>query len=246
MSDLALFCKGYQFSNNDFSWVFRVIAGSPVIITVPHDGDFFSSDISGLFQPRDNGIKMKDCFVWPIAKDVLLNVGVNAVRGLFPRSFIDYNRSPNIAFTDGSLKNIYDSYHQAISDLIKCSMVKYGREKCLLIDLHGFTAQPSYGEYDLIFGTDNTATVKNLCVDRLLANFLTDRNYKVFLPLEKPIGLLPDKYNAGFTVRHYAEKFGIDSIQIEIARRFRTVEGAEDGRRLSADLAEFFRMNYAL
>ncbi len=255
--DLSL--KNYKWTDKNFSWVFEFVIGSPVVITVPHDYGFSSSEIFGLFEQRKDGVKGRDHHVWPIAKDVLLKVGVHAVRGLFPRSFIDYNRSPEginyyplsqekaqTAFDDDSLKSIYDSYHHAIANLLTNAIAKRGREKCLLIDLHGFTNQPSYGEYDIILGTGNRITIHNSNIDQLFSDFFSARGYKVFLPLEAAIGPLEDKYSADFTTRHYAERFGVDAIQIEVARKFRTIEGADDGRRLSVDLADFFRLNFKI
>ncbi|HSR88836.1 MAG TPA: N-formylglutamate amidohydrolase [Candidatus Udaeobacter sp.] len=249
----------YRWTSRDFSWVFEFLPGSPVIMTVPHDRGFSHFDLLGFLEPRKDGVKGRDKHVWPIAKDIMSKFGINAVRGLFPRHFIDYNRSPQginyyplsqkkaqTAFDDESLQPIYDVYHEAVADLIMKSILKYGKERCLLIDLHGFTTQPPYGDYDLIFGTGNRVTINNSSIDQLLADFFSARGYKVFLPLPASMGPLEDWYSADFTTRHYAQRFGIDAIQIEVAKRFRTEEGVDAGRRLSVDFAEFFRSNFNL
>ncbi len=252
----VLFLDGYKWTNVNFTWKFEAVGGSPAIITIPHDGGFHPSDLLGLLESRKDGVKVRDMHVWPIVKGILLKTRVNAVRVLFSRHFIDYNRSPKginyyplsqagaeKAFDDENLRGIYDSYHHAIVDFLMKTIKMYGKEKCLLIDLHGFTNQPPYGEYDLILGTGNRITV-NSNVDRLFADFFSARGYRVFLPEEKNIGSVEDKYNAEFTARHYAEKFGIDTLQIEVAKRLRIPVGSEVSRRLSSDVAEFIRLYF--
>ena len=225
---------------------------------MPHDRGFYPHDLLGFFEPRKKGAKGRDSHIWPIVKDILLRVRVNAVRGIFPRHFIDYNRSPEginyyplsqketeTAFDDTRLKPFYDYYHQIIVNLLRKAIRTYGQEKCLLVDFHGFAKQPSYGEYDLIFGTGNRITVHS-SIDQVLSDFFLARGYRVFLPVEETIGQQEDVYSADFTVRHYAEKFGIDAIQIEVAKRFRILEGKEIGQRLSIDIAAFFRLHFGL
>jgi len=242
----------YEWSYEKFTWVFEVVGGSPVIISVPHNRGFSHHELLGLLEPRKNGVKGRDAYIWRVAKDILLRAKVNAVRGLFPRHFIDYNRSleginyyplsqteVQTALEDSHrLQQFYDHYHQEITNLINRAIEIYGQNGCLLIDLHGFAKQPPHGEYDLIFGTGNRITIRSE-VDRDMAKFLSSRDYKVFLPADESIGPSEDSYSADFTTRHYAEKFGIDAIQIEVAKKFRVREGEEIGQRLSADLAEF-------
>lgn len=250
--------KGYEWSDKKFTWVFESAKGSPVIITVPHDRGFYPHEVSGFFKPREKGVKGRDAHVWPIVRDILLEVRVNAVRGLFPRRFIDYNRSieginycpfsqkeTETAFDDVGLGHIYDYYHRVIAELLEKAIQTYGKEKCLLVDFHGFTKQPSYGEYDLILGTGNRITVRSHA-DQALADFFSARGYKIFLPGEGKIGPQEDTYSADFTTRHYAKTFGIDAIQIEVAKRFRVFKGKEIGQKLSADMAEFFELQFDL
>jgi len=249
----------YEWSYEKFTWIFEVKAGSPIVIAVPHDPGLSSHDLLGFLNPRKKGVKGRDGYVWPIAKDILLGAKINAVRGLFPRDFIDYNRSleginyyplsqneAQTALDDmAGLQCFYDYYHQAIARLLIKAIRIYGKKSCLLIDLHGFAKQPSHGEYDLIFGTGNRITV-NSNIDQAMAAFFSDRGYRVFLPAEEAIGPLEDIYSADFTTRHYAEKFGIDAIQIEIAKKFRTREGEEIGKKLSTDLAKFLKTYFKL
>jgi len=239
-------------------WTFESIVGSPIVITVPHDRGFHPHDLLGLFKERGKGVKGRDIHIWPIVKDILLEVRVNAVRGLFPRHFIDYNRSleginyypvsngePQTALDDERLKPFYNHYHQQIANFLERTIRLYREKGCVLLDFHGFSKQPAYGDYDLIFGTGNRITVKS-DVDKALANFLLTRGYRVFLPAQETLGQLEDMYSADYTVRHYAEKFDIDAIQIEVAKSFRVLEGKKIGRKLSADVAEFLRLYFDL
>jgi N-formylglutamate amidohydrolase len=247
-----IFSDEYLWRNENFTWSSKATNGSPIVITVPHDRGFHPNDLIGFLKPRERGATIWDMHVWPIVKDILLQVRINAVRGLFPRHFVDYNRPPKAidhypfsqgemetAFDDESLRYIYDSYHRAIASLLTETIRIYGRKKCLLMDFHGFANQPSYGEYDLILGTGNRTTVRSN-VDQLFADFFSKRDYHVFLPTRETKELQEDIYNGGFTVRHYAKIFTINAIQIEIAKKFRTHEGGGVGQKLSIDLSEFF------
>ena len=244
----------YEWSDKKFAWTFEPKGGSPVVISVPHDRGFHPSDLLGIFEEREGGVKGRDSYSWSIIRDILPMTKVNAVRALFPRHFIDYNRpseavdfympfqkEEEMAFDDVRLEYIYNHYHQTIARLLKRAIQVYGQDKCLLIDFHGFIKQPSYGEYDLILGTGNRTTV-NSDVDKALAGFLSAQGYKVFLPAEKTVAQGEDLYDAHFITRYYAKTFGVDAIQIETAKKFRVFEGGEIGKKLSADLAEFFRL----
>lgn len=238
------FIEGYDSSNANFTWLFK--SRSPIIITVPHDQGFRSCDFFGFFQQKKNGAKVRDKYVWPIVKDILLGTKVNVVRGLFPRKFVDYNRAREKAFEDNRLEDIYDYYHQATQELLREVVKIHTNRKCLLLDMHGFTNQPEYGKYDLILGTGNRTTV-NSDVDQLFADFMIDRNYKVFLPADETlIQGKKDDFNGGFTIRNYAKQFDIDAIQIEIARKFRVFGGGEIGRKLSTDIADFLNTYFDL
>lgn len=257
-NDNLFFLKKYIWSNTDFIWTFKANDYSPIVVTIPHDRGFHPSDFTGLFELRKKGVKGHDKHVWPIVMDIINNVNVNVVRGLFPRHFIDYNRSPGgisygkfsqteseTAFDDERLLQSYNSYHDRIVKFLMEAIQRYGSEKVLLVDLHGFIKQPTYGEYDLIFGTGNRSTVRS-DIDKIFAHFMTARGYKIFLPTESIMIIgQNDKYDADFTTHYYAEKFGIDAIQIEIAKKFRVLEGTETGQKLSADMADFLKLYFS-
>ncbi len=233
---------------------------SPVLVSIPHDGLPFR-EFSGLFEPRKIGHRGRDLHVWPIAKDILSSATVNAVRGLMPRTLIDYNRAwpcginyypltqkeVHTALDDPRLYPAYFYYHASIDRILWTSIKKFGRNRCLLIDLHGFGKQPSsapQGGYDLILGTGNRISIPHGDIDNRLAYFMTCRGYSVFLPKTTSVGLDGDPYSAEFTTRHHSEKHSINVIQVEIASRFRVQGVRELGQKLSADFAEFIRSNY--
>ena len=251
------FLKEYKWLNENFTWTFEALGGSSILLTIPHDRAVHPSDLMGIFEPRKKGIKGHDSFVWPIVKDMLLKTNVNVVRGLLPRNFVDYNRSiegvsydrfseseTETAIDNEQLAFFYKSYHQAIVNFLIKVIKKNGRKKCLLVDLHGFTKQPVYGEYDLILGTGNRKTI-SANIDQLFAKFMSKLGYNIFLPSEETVVPgVDDRYAAEFTARHYAEKFGIDTMQIEIAKKFRILEGTEIGQKLSYDMANFFSQQF--
>lgn len=242
--------------------VFEAKSVSPVILSVPHDGLPFQA-FSGFFDPRKIGHRGRDVFVWPIAKDILLQSAVSAVRGLMPRTLVDYNRAwpqginyyprtqkeVHTALDDVKLVQMYECYHNAIDSLVDKAVENFGKSGVLLLDLHGFSRQPSYapeGGYDLILGTGNRISVPHGNIDEIFAEHMMRHGYRVFLPKEIGVGPEEDAYSADFTTRHHSEKHGINVIQVEIASRFRQRGAQEIGQKLSRDFAEFLRSSFCL
>lgn len=234
--------------------VFEPKKQSPVILTVPHDGEPFQN--FKLLETRKTGYRGRDRCVWAVTQDILEATQASAVRGLMPRSLIDYNRAwpeginyyPNsqkgvhTALDDEILVPMYRNYHDEIDRLICRSLIEFGAEKTLVMDLHGFTNQPPYapdGGYDLILGTGNRISIPHGYVDEDFANHMTSKGYKVFLPTSLSLGPEEDWYSADFTTRHHSEKHGINVIQVEIASRFREKGARAIGQRLSRDIADF-------
>lgn len=233
-----------RFIKGDGVWVFEEELLPRVIITVPHDG-LLERDFVGLFKKRKNGVSVRDINVWPIARDILTIVSTDVVRGMIPRCFLDYNRAEGEALEDERWLDSYNVYHSSVASLAQCMVEQYGAINCLLLDLHGFSDQLSHDKDDIVLGTGNCTTIFSE-VDKTLFRFLKDRKYRVFLPQESKIDGSRDKYNGGFTVRHYAKRFGINAIQLEISKIFRTKEGEERGKKLARDLAEFLAANFSV
>src|SRR4051812_38369752 len=82
----------YVISMHNACLTFDVKKGSPVLISVPHDGLSFLT-FSGLFEARKTGYRGRDKNIWLVAKEILLSTPVNALCGLMPRSLVDYNRA---------------------------------------------------------------------------------------------------------------------------------------------------------
>lgn len=232
---------------------------SPVIISIPHDG-MSAHEFHGIVQPRKVGHKGKDARVWPVVKDITRFVMVNTVRGLMPRQFVDYNRAwpeginyypktqkdVHTALDDSRLIDAYYYYHQTIDEMVDKAKKNFSRDKILLIDMHGFSRQPQYapqGGFDLILGTGNRVTIPHGDVDVRLADFMSAKNYEVFLPKHSCIGPEEDSYSADYTTRHHSEKHNINVIQVEIASRFRAKDAGSIGLKLSVDFAEFLTNN---
>lgn len=218
---------------------------SPVVMSIPHDC-LPPHEFSGFFASRSRGFIGRDMHVWPIAKDILASVAMSAVRGLMPRTLIDYNRTQDQAFDDARLAKAYLHYHASIERMLERVITEFGKEKALLIDLHGFTKQPFYapeGGYDLILGTGNRASIVHGNIDEACAQYMSGLGYSVFLPREKKQNPV-EFYDGGFITRHYSEKFGINALQIEIASRFRKEGAVELGQKLSQDFAGFIKSTF--
>jgi N-formylglutamate amidohydrolase len=255
---------GLTLRNSNFSVVLSHPKASRVVISVPQD-TLMPNDFLGSFARRKRGIHGRDRHVWPIVHDCVRlalkrSMRIDTVRFLFPRAFIDANREaaggPNFddetlgqtAYDAPELSSVYETYHGEIARLIGRSCRRFGSEKILFVDMHGFGVQPERlapRTYDLILGTASRTTISHGSVDRSFAGYMRERGYTVFLPEEQPVCSEGDPYSAGHTTRFYSRRFGVNAIQIEIARRFRVREGEADGKRLAADMAEFFIANYA-
>jgi N-formylglutamate amidohydrolase len=222
---------------------------SPIVISIPHDGTL--KDFKGIFRSRSCGAVVRDKNVWPIVRDMLETCQAHVVRGLVSRTFIDYNRAwpeavnyypfPRPTYTaleDPRLAPLYLHYHKEIDRLIGGSKEKFGAHRNLLIDLHGFSTQPPdapLSGYDLIFGTNNRGTINYGEPDRRLAEHLRSKGYAVFLPEEyRREG---EMYSADHTACSHARRHGINTLQIEIASRFRLKGSVTLGKQLSLDLS---------
>jgi hypothetical protein len=225
--------------------------GIHVLLTVPHDGAISATHYERIYKSRteNDGSLKRDVAVWAMVVDIMFHAAVCVVHGMMPRNLIDYNIAKNdprpgkTAFVDQNLKPYYLGYHDHIACVLGQMMVK-SSGKFLLIDMHGFTDQPNYpgdlaGKWDIILGTNYNTTV-SYDTDRMLAEFLRTKGYRVYLPNKKPV--IPgeeDLYPGKFTVQHYRKQYSrLDCIQVEVAERFRTSEGLEDGIQLAKDFAE--------
>lgn len=228
----------YTFIEDSFCWkIFPKDIISPITIAVPHNG-LEIQDLSGFFPKRkrvsEDGHSITigvDRAVWSIVKGIAYGIPVNLVRGMFPRSVMDYNRynskqdfesyagdlfeDTEEACDDISIKKYHQYYHNSLIELVLKSKEIYGSD-AKFFDFHGFAKQPIYGDYDIIFGTANRKTIKSNA-DKALFEMLNHFGYSVFCQNEERV--IPeqeDKFDAGFTTRNVFLKTGVDSIQIEL------------------------------
>jgi len=256
--------KGFVIELENFSMTFyNPTSPSKVVMSIPHDG-LETNDLAGLFRARSRGWKGRDKHSWPVAKDILCRAAeqkmlISAIRFLMPRAFVDANReeptAENIdpdtlgqtAFDDSRLAGVYRRYHGEIERLVQTAIHTHGKDKILLLDMHGFGKQPTFAPpqgYDLILGTANRTTIHHGEVDRRFASCMEERGYRVFLPGEMPVTPNGDPYSAGHTTRLYARTFGINAMQIEISPAFRSRDSQEKGEKLAQDIADFLAVHY--
>ncbi len=231
---------------------------SKVVFSIPHDGPLLVSDFVGMFAERTCGCFGRDAHVAPIVFDMVHSHGVNApiVRNMMPRALIDMNRQiepdekGESAFFDPALEGLFKSYHCALSGFIRNAISVFGEKDVLYVDVHGFSVQPQYAPpegYDLILGTANKRSVLYEDVDTLLYDFLTNRGYRVFLPqAQTMVPESSDPFNGSHSTELYSRKYKINAISLEIAKKYRALDGEAIGKKLSADLAEFFRTHYGV
>lgn len=240
-----LIAGDYSVRQELFCCRFRHNEAPKAVLSVPHDGQI-TNDLC-LFSQRQSGIHGRDAHVWPIVSDVIARsseqgVPVDAIRFLMPRAYVDANRSHGEALDDERLAETYHCYHCLLKESVERSQEAHGNAGVLL-DMHGFGTQPDYAPsegYDVILGTSYRKTVGESDIDRRFHVFLTERGYRVFLPSEQPVNPTGgDRLSGQFTVNHYASTYGIPSVQVEIAPKFRSRETQHDGERLAVDIADF-------
>lgn len=239
-------CKDFAAGIDNYTQTLTARKSSRVLLTVPHDG-VCGLELEPFVPCRTGGNINHDMGVWPIVRDILGAHPANVVRGLLSRRYVDYNRAPEDAYETPQMAAPYDRYHGSIYVQLRQMLQCFAASDLLLIDAHGFRNQPSYAPnegFDLILGTGNRTTIHHDEPDRALAAFLMMRGYKVFLPETNTCRGRYDNLNGGFTVRTVARELRINSVQIEIARRFRVRDAAVVGTRLSADIAAFLSEYY--
>jgi N-formylglutamate amidohydrolase len=234
---MVLRTERYELEQRDFVLTMDPAGGVvPVTISVPHD-TLDGLELEGLVSWRQGGVINRDRRVWPLARDVALAYPVQVVRGLLPRTVCDYNRASDQAFEALELEPLWAAYHGAIRARLEAAKYQYGQ--ALLLDLHGYAQQPSYGDYDVILGTLNRMTVTTT-VDQELGVWLRKAGYRVFVPASEPVRAgVSDWLNGQYTVEAGAAELGCDAIQIEIFRRFRLPGAREEGKELAVCIAGF-------
>ena len=231
-----------QILDRDFGMVIMPPTIPRFIVTVQHDG-MCDEIFRDLFYQRKKFSK-QDVRVMPVAMDIFRQASpfVSVIYNKFDRSLLDTNRYPDDAYVDPEMKKRFDSYHQEVSNLIKSVTAAYGESRSCLIDLHGFTRQPSYeihpGPYDVILGTGNLRTVnfksngrgdneeyqKWASLDKKLAAHISDEGLEVFLPQAETVRKDPlyiDYYNGGYLIRHHCNSGVAAAIQVELSRGMR-------------------------
>jgi N-formylglutamate amidohydrolase len=184
----------------------------------------------------------RDKHVFPIVKDIAARVPVHVIYALVHRAFIDFNRPPHIAFADDLLRSVYDAYHECMAQAISCCKEEFS--DCVLLDFHGCRNMflPQYGEIDLIFGTNDRASVFS-DIDLVFAEWLRDKGYNVLMATEEMFqGIFTGRYN----VIDYAKRFRVDSILIEITSKYREAGAELKGMQLVADISEFLSQRYGV
>ena len=145
----------------------KTIKGNiPLIISVPHGGSIeletIPKRLHGVLGIDKNTIDLANelaTYVNFYSKQILsIEKKPSFVVSYIHRNRVDLNRSEASAFTKDSsfAKEIYDTYHNSIKELISSNLKSLGRS--LLIDIHGFETEKrplGFRDVDVILGTNN-------------------------------------------------------------------------------------------
>lgn len=237
-------CEKFVPGLHEFTFSLTSRAPARVLVCVPHDGareldfdPFLAARLRG--GPTTNAMG-----TWPIARDIAIAAGANAVRGLLPRRFIDYDAPTANAFESPQLAKSYEHYHGLLFERVRQMTQAFGPEGVLVINVRALARQPAYAGradgYDLILSSGNRATIRaGSEPDRALEAHLSARSYNVFSADNSRHTKLFDRLSPDFTCAQLSREFGVSAFTLEIARRFRTRDAAVAGTRLSSDIAAF-------
>lgn len=230
----------YVFKEDNFVWELRPKKPTRVILSVAHDG-LPSTDFLGLTSRAkwedshmnlENGLR--DTCVWAIAKKIAGQVPVSVVRGMLPRSEVDYNapwsdEADKISdlelraklYPNAKLeKTLWTSYYYKLDSAISRSIDDFGyKDKVVLLDLHGIQ---QCGWNDIVLGTDFGQTVKfgnDKCLEGYLREEGACRVYRhdavaAHYHINSP-------YQGGNIIKQCHRNHEVDCIQVEIEAAFR-------------------------
>ena len=230
----------------------------PVILSAPHGG---LRAIPGAMPREGNGLERRPGgFVTgrDTATEELATATARAIEKLLGkrpylvaarshRKYMDPNREAKEAYESEPAKQVYDAYHGALSDA--CQEVRKRFQRGLLLDLHG---QSSSAE-TVFRGTKNGETVSLLrqrfgeaahTGDQSFFGRLRALGFKVHPdPLDKRE---QSGFTGGYIVRHYGGDggFGIDAIQLEFGKDYRTNAQREKVATVLAQAVESFATHY--
>jgi len=204
----------------------------PIILSCPHGGYKRPNYIP----EKEKGVNIADKNTYIIAKRIVQelkekNIKIYYIFCKIHRSKVDLNRPPrfSVAFNRNSqiAKEIHQSFHSKIQEFAQECVDLYN--KCLFIDLHGFT-KPHIYYPDIIFGNifGNTLKIKNIpsndhdgrdfwgfaqIIDELSKHFLLDDGLG-FTDFNLP-------YSGGYITHQFYKKENINAIQLELAKKIR-------------------------
>jgi len=204
----------------------------PLILTVPHGGwktyQKTPERISGCKIPDDHTYEVTMAILKEFAKT---GVKPYTVLGTVHRKYCDLNRELFRSLESTQVIPYHLAYHHTIKHMIHLAKKKNhccGFPRCLLVDIHGQSTEPS----TIFRGTLNGRTVTHL-----VESFGKEAFYGPHSLLghihNGGCSVFPDNYdhehlayNGGYTVRAYGShnKEGVDAIQTEIGYAFRKNE----------------------
>ena len=229
----------------------------PVLFTCPHGGRVEFSpvrdDSNVSCGPGEFRIKSDNNTI-EVTEGIALNIFRLSTRDVYrtiaiaDRSFVDFNRGPECAFSskDDFAKHLYDVYHDEISRTIVKMHGQNDQGLCFLFDIHGTDDTDA----EIFFGTDARSNPHKSTICGLLErnpNALWDENTGLIKLLQnKGYSTIPRNINdgehpsfdGGLTVKKYGDcdlNPRVEAIQCEI-----TADLRDRTKRLkfTADMAE--------
>jgi N-formylglutamate amidohydrolase len=242
----------------------------PVLFTCPHGGrgklkETPKRDISNLPIPPCSKKKFsikKDRRTKELTQKIIENIVSLGRRQVYKqladvhRAYVDLNRIPKCAFEpskDHISEQVYNNYHNSISDTITKMYTQNETGLRFLFDIHGTDETEvlddgSTVKVDVFFGTDKKHTNTICGLLQINPNALWDDNTGLIKLLQdKGYSTFPQridqdefyKLDGGTTIRKYGGcnvKKRVEAIQIEVGPRYRLNDDLRE--QFSRDIAE--------
>ena len=211
----------------------------PIILSAPHGGSDAIPDA-----PKRRGVGVTsfnsitdagtDKLTEKLADEIEKQLGKRPylVIAKFHRQYLDANRRPSDAYESPDSNEIYDRYHQALSNASEEVSKRWGFG--ILIDIHGQSAEPN----SIFRGTRNGRTTKHL-TRRFRREALIGESSLFGQLAKQGLTVVPavnsndsehGRYNGGFIVGKYGSNSGgtVDAIQLEIGKKLRLPSRADE------------------
>lgn len=208
-------------------WVMVQEGRLPLVITAPHGG-YHEPPNWPVRTPVGDKIQFNlqdDLYTQELAQELAAALQAQLgqppwlVAGQVRRRYLDFNRPPELAYTDAVAAPAWLAYHGAIARALQATTAQAAHT--LLLDIHGHGRQAQ--RPPLYLGTQDGRTWQALVQKcGIVCTWGPEGLHAQLQALGYSVpAVVPQSLNGGYTVRHYSQMPGVSAIQVEVPRVLR-------------------------